>query len=118
MRGNRDAGDAGVAPTDGWETEVMRDPDYQADLRRYPRRPFLKDDVALGASAEVLGGVRIGRGAKVGAMSVVLCDGPPGATAVGVPARVIGRGDACVARLPTDLGRGTGDAGVAPTSAA
>ena len=52
--------------------------------------PILEDDVDLGAYAQVLGGVRIGRGAKVGAMSVVLCDVPPGATAVGVPARVIG----------------------------
>jgi len=37
----------------------------------------------------VLGGVLIGRGAKIGAMSVVLCDVPEGATAVGVPAKVI-----------------------------
>jgi serine O-acetyltransferase len=52
--------------------------------------PVLEDDVELGAYAQVLGGVRVGRGAKVGAMSVVLTDVPPGATAVGVPARLIG----------------------------
>jgi len=51
--------------------------------------PVLEDDVELGAYAQILGGVRIGRGAKIGAMSVVLCDVPPGATAVGVPARII-----------------------------
>ena len=51
--------------------------------------PVLEDDVELGAYAQVLGGVRVGRGAKVGAMSVVLGDVPPGATAVGIPARVI-----------------------------
>jgi serine O-acetyltransferase len=51
--------------------------------------PMLEDDVELGAYAQVLGGVRVGKGAKVGAMSVVLCDVPAGATAVGVPARVI-----------------------------
>ena len=51
--------------------------------------PVLEDDVELGAYAQILGGIRIGRGAKIGAMSVVLCDVPPGATAVGVPARVI-----------------------------
>lgn len=51
--------------------------------------PILEDDVELGAYAQVLGGIRIGRGAKVGAMSLVLRDVPPGATAVGVPARVI-----------------------------
>ena len=51
--------------------------------------PVLEDDVDLGAYAQVLGGVRIGRGAKIGAMSVVLCDVPAGATAVGIPARVV-----------------------------
>jgi serine O-acetyltransferase len=51
--------------------------------------PVIEDDVELGAYAQVLGGIRIGRGAKIGAMSLVLCDVPPGATAVGVPARII-----------------------------
>jgi serine O-acetyltransferase len=53
--------------------------------------PVLEDDVELGAYAQVLGGIRIGRGAKIGAMSVVLADVPPGAVAVGVPARIIER---------------------------
>ena len=53
--------------------------------------PVIEDDVELGAYAQVLGGVRVGRGAKVGAMSVVLGDVPPGAVAVGVPARIIER---------------------------
>jgi serine O-acetyltransferase len=56
--------------------------------------PVLEDDVELGAYAQVLGGIRVGRGAKVGAMSVVLGDVPPGAVAVGVPARIIERGAA------------------------
>jgi serine O-acetyltransferase len=51
--------------------------------------PVLEDDVELGAYAQVLGGVRIGKGAKIGAMSVVLKDVPPGATAVGIPARIL-----------------------------
>lgn len=51
--------------------------------------PVLEDDVELGAYAQILGGVRVGKGAKVGAMSVVLRDVPPGATAVGIPARII-----------------------------
>ena len=53
--------------------------------------PVLEDDVELGAYAQILGGVRVGRGAKVGAMSVVLRDVPPGAVAVGVPARIVER---------------------------
>ena len=51
--------------------------------------PVLGDKVDLGAHAQILGGVRIGNHAKIGAMSVVLCDVPDGATAVGNPARVI-----------------------------
>jgi serine acetyltransferase len=52
--------------------------------------PVLEDDVELGAYAQVLGAVRIGKGAKIGAMSVVLQDVPPGCTAVGIPARIVG----------------------------
>lgn len=51
--------------------------------------PSLGDDVDVGAYAQILGGVRIGNGCKIGAMSVVLNDVPDGATAVGVPARVV-----------------------------
>ena len=51
--------------------------------------PVIEDDVDIGAYAQILGGIRIGRGAKIGAMSVVLVDVPPGATAVGNPARII-----------------------------
>lgn len=55
--------------------------------------PVIGDDVDFGAYAQVLGGVRIGNGCYIGAMSVVLCDVPDGATAVGVPARVIQKSD-------------------------
>ncbi len=51
--------------------------------------PVLEDDVELGAYAQVLGGIRIGKGAKVGAMAVVLQDVPAGAVAVGNPARIL-----------------------------
>jgi serine O-acetyltransferase len=51
--------------------------------------PVLGDDVEVGAYAQILGGIKVGRGAKVGAMSVVLVDVPDGATAVGNPARII-----------------------------
>jgi serine O-acetyltransferase len=53
--------------------------------------PVLGDGVELGAYAQVLGGITIGDGAKIGAMSVVLEDVPAGATAVGIPARIIKR---------------------------
>ena len=51
--------------------------------------PVVGDGVEFGAFAQVLGGVRVGNGARIGAMSVVLCDVPDGATAVGNPARIL-----------------------------
>lgn len=49
--------------------------------------PTLGQDVFVGAGAKILGPVKVGDGAKVGANAVVLHDVPPGATVVGVPAR-------------------------------
>lgn len=44
----------------------------------------------IGTGARVLGNVRVGVQARVGANAVVLDDVPDGATAVGIPARVVG----------------------------
>ena len=54
--------------------------------------PVIEDNVDFGAYAQVLGEVRIGSGAKIGAMTLVLCDVPAGATAVGIPARIVATG--------------------------
>ena len=51
--------------------------------------PRIGDNVDFGAYAQVLGGVRIGSNCRIGAMSVVLIDVPEGATAVGIPARIV-----------------------------
>jgi serine O-acetyltransferase len=56
-----------------------------------PGAPVLGGDVNVGAGAKILGGVRIGAGARIGANAVVLQDVPEGATAVGVPARIVER---------------------------
>jgi serine O-acetyltransferase len=51
--------------------------------------PRLGDGVVVGAGAKILGNVTIGTGARIGANAVVLQDVPAGATAVGVPARIV-----------------------------
>ena len=56
--------------------------------------PVLEDDVQLGAGAVLLGRIRIGRGAMIGANAVVIADVPPGALAVGVPAKIVRTGGA------------------------
>lgn len=51
--------------------------------------PVLGDGGTIGARAVVVGGISIGSGAVIGANSVVVRDVPPGATAVGAPARLL-----------------------------
>jgi len=55
------------------------------------RHPKVEDGVLIGAGATIIGNIRIGEGAKIGASSVVLADVPCHTTAVGVPAQIIGR---------------------------
>ena len=57
------------------------------------RHPKVRHGVLIGAGAKILGNVEVGRGAKVGAGSVVLEDVPPHCTVAGVPAKIIGRPD-------------------------
>lgn len=52
------------------------------------RHPTLGDRVLIGAGAKVLGPVRLGDDAQVGANAVVVKDVPAGAVAVGVPATI------------------------------
>ena len=50
---------------------------------------IISDDVWVGVGAIVLGGVRIGKGAVIGAGAIVTRDVPDGAIALGQPARVV-----------------------------
>ena len=53
------------------------------------RHPTLEDGVIVGAGAKILGPFTVGAGAKIGSNAVVTREVPPGATAVGIPGRVI-----------------------------
>lgn len=71
--------------------------------RREKRHPTLEDEVVVGAGAKLIGAITIGRGAKIGAGSVVVQSVPAGATVVGVPGHIIAytdRANDTVERLP------------------
>ena len=53
------------------------------------RHPTLGRNVVVGAGAKILGGFTVGDNASVGSNAVVTKPVPPGATAVGIPARII-----------------------------
>lgn len=53
------------------------------------RHPTVCDNVMISAGAKVLGPFTVGKGAKIGAGSIVLNEVPPNATVVGVPGRVV-----------------------------
>jgi len=54
------------------------------------RHPKVGNDAMIGAGSKILGNVKIGNRTKIGAGSLVLKSIPNGATAVGVPAKIIG----------------------------
>jgi serine O-acetyltransferase len=51
------------------------------------RHPTIEDHVTIGAGAQVLGPIQVGRGARVGANAVVVNGVRAGCTVVGIPAR-------------------------------
>ena len=58
------------------------------------RHPTVEDNVTIGSGAKLLGPIRVGHGAKIGANAVVVHDVPPNSTVVGNPGhpvRVDGR---------------------------
>ena len=71
--------------------------------------PVIEDFAQIGVGAKVLGPVRIGRGAIVGANAVVLHDVPPGAVVGGIPAKILRMRDP--APLPGEAEDTLGDTG-------
>ena len=60
---------------------------------REAERPVIGDNVVLGSGAKVLGSVRVGDDAVVGANAVVTTDVPEACLAVGIPAVIKPRGE-------------------------
>jgi serine O-acetyltransferase len=83
----------------GERVELMQDVTIGPGYAR-EGSPKIGNDVFIGAGASVLGAVTIGDGAAVAPNSLVVSDIPPGAFAIGVPAKVIrwGKGTAVTAR--------------------
>ena len=72
---------------------------------RGKRHPTLGNGIVAGAGAKLLGPIRVGDGAKIGSNAVVVRDVPAGATAVGIPARIIDSGrDEARARMAEKIG--------------
>ncbi len=74
---------------------IMHDVTLGTSMER-PGVPTIGNDVFIGTGAKILGPVRVGDGAIIAANSLVITDVPRGATAIGVPARMLnytGRGD-------------------------
>lgn len=60
-------------------------------LEKTKRHPTIEDGVLIGMGAKILGNITVGAGARIGANAVVIRDVPPDATAVGIPARIVGQ---------------------------
>jgi serine O-acetyltransferase len=61
--------------------------------KRAKRHPTLGNGVVVGAGAKIIGAVKIGDDAKIGAGSVVVTNVPPNATVVGVPGHIVAYAD-------------------------
>lgn len=55
--------------------------------------PVLGSNIFIGAGAKIIGGISIGDNVKVGANAVVVKSVPDNSTAVGIPAKVIQKGE-------------------------
>ena len=63
------------------------------EQRNIKRHPTIEDEVVIGSGAQVLGPVKVGRCAKIGANAVITKDVPEKAIMVGIPAKNVGIAD-------------------------
>ena len=88
--------DHGMGVVIGETTEIGNDVTiYQGvtlggtSWKKEKRHPTIEDNVVIGASAILLGPIRVGNNSRVGACSVVVHDVPAHSTVVGVPGKVM-----------------------------
>ena len=70
-------------------------------LNKGKRHPTLESGVIIGAGAQILGPITVGKDARVGSNAVVLKDVPANVTVVGIPAKVAGSADHSFAAYAT-----------------
>lgn len=63
--------------------------DFEYDPKK---RPNVGDNVTISVGAKILGPLHLGEGCVIGANAVVICNVPPSALAIGVPAKIHPRG--------------------------
>ena len=67
-------------------------PSIESNLQRNQKRhPTIGNNVIIGSGAQILGAIKVGDNARIGANSVVSRDVPPNVTVAGVPAREFAR---------------------------
>jgi serine O-acetyltransferase len=83
-------------------------------------RPTIGNNFSAGTGAKILGLIKIGDYVLVGANSVVLDSLPSGATAVGIPARIVGKykNEESLAGLQVDFPHLSHDSDIGPREAA
>jgi len=82
-------------------------------MEKTKRHPTIGNNVLLGMGAKIIGNISVGDGARIGANSVVTRSVPAGATAVGIPARILVQDGVHISERPMfqimDMALGTAD---------
>jgi acetyltransferase-like isoleucine patch superfamily enzyme len=74
---------------DKYPKAVNPDGSMQTDQDWKVLETYIEDNVSVGSGSIIMGGIRIGKGALIGAGAVVTRDVPSGYTVAGIPARII-----------------------------